>query len=91
MWLPATERAGLAGVGFHDLRRQNASTMIANKVDIKTAQTRFGHATPGLMIRLYAAAEPFADVEASEKIGDVFRPRDERGMKVGSGVRRQGR
>ena len=52
VWLPATERAGLAGLGFHDLRRKNASTMIANKVDIKTAQTRFGHATPGLMIRL---------------------------------------
>jgi integrase len=39
-------RAGLEGAGFHDLRRANAMTLVAEGVNVKTAQTRLGHADP---------------------------------------------
>ncbi len=43
IWNPACLRAGLAGLTFHDLRRCNATGMVADNVDVKTAMTRFGH------------------------------------------------
>ena len=44
IWVPACDRAGLPGLQFHDLRRVNAIGMVAEGVDPKTAQVRFGHA-----------------------------------------------
>ena len=44
-------KAGLAGANFHDLRRANATTLVADGVDVKTAQTPLrpssGTVTPG--------------------------------------------
>ena len=45
-WLPARTQAGLAGIGFHDLRRTAATYLVAGNVDLKTAQTRLGHSDP---------------------------------------------
>jgi site-specific recombinase XerD len=39
---PATTAAGCAAAGFHDLRRLNATTLVVEGVDVKTAQTRLG-------------------------------------------------
>ncbi len=47
VWLPAVDAAGLQGLGFHDLRRANATAMVRAKVDVKTAQVRLGHTDPG--------------------------------------------
>jgi len=44
IWEPATTAAGCAGAGFHDLRRLNATTLVVGGIDVKTAQTRLGHA-----------------------------------------------
>ena len=40
IWVPATERAGVVGLTFHDLRRANASGLVLAGVDLKTAPRR---------------------------------------------------
>lgn len=44
----------MAGAGFDDLRRANATTLVAEGVDVKTAQTRLGHADPRTTPSIYA-------------------------------------
>jgi len=43
VWLPACRAVGLDGLGFHDLRRANATALVRLGVDVKTAQQRLGH------------------------------------------------
>ena len=38
-WEPACKAAGVEGLGFHDLRRLSATGLVAEGIDIKTAQT----------------------------------------------------
>ncbi|MBO0691611.1 MAG: site-specific integrase [Acidimicrobiaceae bacterium] len=76
IWLPACNRAGLEGLGFHDLRRVNATAMVAGGVDLKTAQTRAGHSDIRLTIGLYAQAVTSADRAAAEGLGARFLPSD---------------
>ena len=45
-WLPACRAVGLEGLGFHDLRRLNATGLVMEGVDVKTAQARLGHSDP---------------------------------------------
>ncbi len=72
IWNPACERAGLAGLGFHDLRRLNATTLVASGVDVKTAQSRLGHSDPRLTLAIYAQATTQADREAADAVGNVL-------------------
>jgi integrase len=74
VWLPACQRAGLDGLSFHDLRRVNATAMVAAGVDLKTAQTRFGHSDVRLTIGLYAQATSDADRAAADGLGAAFLP-----------------
>jgi integrase len=46
VWEPATAAAGLEGLAFRDLRRANATGMVLDGIDLKTAQTRLGHSDP---------------------------------------------
>jgi len=56
-WLRATSEAGLpAGFGFHDLRRANATGLVSSGVDIRTAQSRLGHADVRMTLEIYARA-----------------------------------
>jgi integrase len=75
IWLPATKGAGLEGAGFHDLRRANATGLIASGVDIKTAQTRLGHSDPRLTLAIYAQAVPEADRAAAAALNRWFTDR----------------
>jgi integrase len=43
VWLRACRAVGLDGLGFHDLRRANATALVRLGVDVKTAQQRLGH------------------------------------------------
>jgi integrase len=80
-WLPACEAAGLPGLRFHDLRSLAASAMVAEGVDVKTAQRRLGHANAALTLQVYARASADADRRAADLVGQHFRPsRDIRGM-----------
>ena len=64
---------GLRGVGFHDLRRANATAMVLDGVDVKTAQTRLGHSDPRLTLAIYAQATSEGDRTAAERLGQRSR------------------
>lgn len=72
VWLPATLEAGLEGLTFHDLRRANATGLVAEGVDMKTTQTRLGHSDPRLTLAIYAQATTEADRSAAARIGARF-------------------
>jgi integrase len=77
VWAPSCERAGLKGLGFHDLRRASATAMVAAGVDVRTAQNRLGHSDPRMTISLYAQATTEADASAAKGLGDHFLHRDD--------------
>ena len=90
VWVPATARAGMPKLRFHDLRHVAATAMVAEGVDVKTAQTRLGHSDPRLTLALYAQATTEADTAAATRIGDRLMPRaarDERAMEMSSDKR----
>jgi integrase len=70
--LPSAAAAGCAGAGFHDLRRLNATTLVVEGIDVKTAQTRLGHADPRVTLSIYASAPASIDREAAAAIGERF-------------------
>jgi integrase len=72
VWLPATQRAALPGLGFHDLRRSSATAMVAMGIDLRTAQTRLGHSDPRLTLGIYAQATDAGDRSAAEHLGRHF-------------------
>jgi integrase len=77
VWSPATQRAGLGGASFHDLRRAAATALVAEGVDLKTAQTRLGHSDPRLTIGIYAQASSQSDREAAGRLSRRFFPIEE--------------
>jgi len=74
VWAPAVTAAGLDGITFHDLRRANATGLVAAGVDVKTAQTRLGHSSSRLTLDLYAQAVATRDREAADALGAAFMP-----------------
>ncbi len=72
MWQPAASKAGLAGVGFHDLRRTATTQLVLANVDMKTAGTRLGHSDPRLTLAVYAQATSEADRAAADTVGSRF-------------------
>jgi integrase len=74
VWKPATIKAGLDGLTFHDLRRANATGLVAEGVDVRTAQARLGHSDPRLTLAIYAQATGEADRSAAARIGARFLP-----------------
>ena len=89
VWGPATVTVGLDGLEFHDLRRANATGMVLDGIDLKTAQTRLGHSDPRLTLAVYAQATSAADAAAAEQLGTRFIkfPRPARGL--GASVNRR--
>lgn len=69
VWEPAVKDAVLDGLNFHDLRRTNATAMVAEGVDVKTAQARLGHSDPRLTLAIYAQATTEGDRSAADKLG----------------------
>lgn len=67
-WRRAVEAAGVAHCTPHDLRRTNATLLVASGVDAKTAQARLGHSDPRLTFGVYARATGAADSLAAEAI-----------------------
>ena len=72
IWVPATRKAGLVGVGFHDLRRTATTQLVLANVDLKTAGTRLGHSDPRLTLAVYAQATSEADRAAADSVGERF-------------------
>jgi integrase len=99
VWLPACAKAGVEGAGFHDLRRANATVMIAEGIDVKTAQQRLGHSDVRMTLGLYAKVIESADRSASDVLASRFlgngapttgNARDGRAMAARKGVTRDG-
>ena len=72
VWEPACRRVGLPGLGFHDLRRTNATVMVRSGVDVKTAQARLGHSDPRMTLSVYAQATTEADRTAAKRLGALL-------------------
>ena len=82
-----SERPRYEGLGFHDLRRANATGLVAEGVDVKTAQTMLGHAEARLTLDIYAQAVAKLGEAAAEAMGARFlgpAPSDGRAMEHGS-------
>ena len=76
VWLPAVSAAGCEGAGFHDLRRANATALVHDGVDIRTAQSLLRHSDPRLTLNLYAMVEAEAERQATDQMAAKFlRPR----------------
>jgi integrase len=75
VWGPACESIGLPGLGFHDLRRANATFLVQAGIDMKTAQVRLGHSDPRLTLGVYAQATTQADRAAADRLADLMKPR----------------
>lgn len=74
VWLPATRAAGHEGAGLHDLRRMNASVLAAAGVDVKTMQSRLGHADVRMTLDVYAEATREAERAAARALGVAILP-----------------
>ena len=61
-------------VTFHDLRRTNATGLVAEGVDVKTAQIRLGHSDPRTTLALYAQATSAGDRAAADALDARFFP-----------------
>lgn len=57
---------GFEGLKFHELRHTQATQLLANGVDVKTVQTRLGHANASITLGWYAHAIPEKDHEAAD-------------------------
>jgi hypothetical protein len=79
-----SSRTRHVGLGFHDLRRANATGLVAEGVDIKTAQALLGHSNAQLTLGLYAQAVVSLGAAAAESMAARFQlpgsARDERAM-----------
>jgi integrase len=76
VWEPAVKKAGLGDVtpalGFHDLRRLAATSMVMAGVDPKTLQTRMGHASIRTSLDLYAQMTSESDRAAADAMGSAI-------------------
>ena len=78
IWYPARQKARVEWAQFHDLRRANATGLVLEGIDLKTAQTRLGHTDPRLTLGIYAQASTEADRRAAERLGERFLPSQNR-------------
>ncbi len=58
----------MADLGYHDLRRANATVLVRSGVDVKTTQTRLSHSDPKLTLGIYAQASTSADRGAAGRL-----------------------
>jgi integrase len=66
------QAAGVPEASFHDLRRTNATQLVLAGVDVKTVQTRLGHADPRLTLAVHAQAVHDADRNAAAGLDERF-------------------
>lgn len=82
-----TRRPRYEGLSFYDLRRANATGLVAEGVDVKTAQAMLGHSESRLTLDLYAQAVTALGEAAAAAMGTRYlgrTPRDGRAMESGS-------
>ena len=59
-------------IPFHATRHTAVILMLVSGVDVKTAASRLGHASPGLLLNVYAHYVESADQPAAERLERVL-------------------
>lgn len=72
-WLPATARAGLTGLRFHDLRHTAVALAIANGAHAKAIQQRMGHSSVTITLDRYGHLLPALDDQMSDGLERMYR------------------
>src|SRR6476646_9317532 len=78
VWVPACARVGLFGVGFHDLRRTNATILVALGTSIRDAQELLGHDDHRMLLGVYAQATETGKRAAVDGVRAALEPSDGR-------------
>jgi hypothetical protein len=73
--VPACTRVG---VGFHDLRRTNATILVALGTSIRDAQELLGHDDPRMLLGVYAQATETGKRAAVDGVSATLGPADGR-------------
>jgi len=77
VWAPACRRAGLEGLGFHDLRRTNAAMLMASGASSRDAQELLGHKDPRMLLGVYAQSTSEGKRAAVDRLTAALQPADE--------------
>ncbi len=83
-----TDRTRYEGLGFHDLRRANATGLVTAGVDVKTVQAVLGHTDARVTLELYAQVVTEQHSKAADAMGAKFlggTPRGNRGAEAETG------
>lgn len=70
-WRKWADSKGFDGLKFHELRHTQATQLLAAGMDVKTVQSRLGHASASLTLDLYAHALPERDREAANVMANL--------------------
>lgn len=73
VWVPACQQAGLAGLGFHDLRRNKATILHDEGTVAKVAQERLRHRHSSTTLDTYTRATRRRHREAAEAVSKRIR------------------
>lgn len=69
-------QAGVSGPApVHGMRHSHATALVAGGVDLKTAQSRLGHATASVTLGLYAHKSDDRDRAAADQFAAMLRPK----------------
>ena len=71
-WRGYREGIGFPDLKVHELRHSQATQLLAHGADIKTVQSRLGHASASLTLNQYAHAVPANDRTAADLMGTLF-------------------
>lgn len=71
-WRGYREGVGFSNLKIHELRHSQATQLLAHGADIKTVQSRLGHASASLTLNQYAHAVPANDRAAADLMGSLF-------------------
>ena len=78
IWRPATERAGVDSLRFHDLRHFYASLLINHGESVKVVQARLGHASASETLDTYAHLWPDNEDRTRAAVDEVLGIKQER-------------
>ena len=71
-WRAYSKSIGFEGLRVHELRHTQATLLLGNGVDVKTVQTRLGHADASMTLNQYAHAIPANDRAAADLMGAIY-------------------
>ena len=74
VWLPATEKAGLAGYHFHWLRHTSVALMVELDTHPRVIQERLGHSSWATTMDTYGHILEATDDGVTGKLDGMFRP-----------------